>query len=75
MLSCSSGGWTNANVGMCMSLCVCAWCWLQNDTRVALIAFEVASKKLHNGRRNHAPLLAQAAVHFNSGNMAKAHQL
>jgi hypothetical protein len=47
----------------------------QNSTDDALRAFLAASKKLHAGRKNHAPLLAQASVYFNSGNISKAHQL
>jgi hypothetical protein len=50
-------------------------CDLQNNTQAALRAFEVASRKTHHGRKNHAPLLAQASVYFNSGNMSQAHAL
>lgn len=48
---------------------------LQVYTTAALNAFQAASKKLHNGRKNHAPQLAQASVYFNLGNISRAHQL
>lgn len=47
----------------------------QNNSEAALAAFKVAARKFHNGRKNHAPLLAQASVHFNNGNIAEAHHL
>lgn len=55
--------------------CDCVALGAQNNTDDALRAFQAASKKLHSGRKNHAPLLAQASVYFNSGNISKAHQL
>lgn len=60
-----------------MVLC-CLWGWfvlLQNNPERAKQEFEMAARKKHNQRKNHAPLLAQAAVAFNSGNLARAHQL
>ena len=48
---------------------------LQNNTEAAKAAFAAASRKQHHGRKNHAPLLAQAAVELNAGNISRAHQL
>lgn len=34
--------------------------------------FRKAAQLQHNGHRNHAPLLAQASIHFDQGNMQEA---
>lgn len=70
--------WTTKLIGECW-FCV-AWglvflLLLQNNPERAKQEFEMAARKKHNQRKNHAPLLAQAAVAFNSGNLARAHQL
>jgi hypothetical protein len=47
----------------------------QGEHTAALAAFRLAHSKQHNGRRNQAPQLAMAAVHFNQGNIAAALKL
>jgi Mg-chelatase subunit ChlI len=45
---------------------------LQGDTTSALVEYRRAEKMTHNGRRNQAPQLAQAAIHFHSGRLSEA---
>lgn len=66
---------SNTHVSDCFLLLLPHFAATQNNTRAATEAFVAASMKQHNGKKNHAPLLAQAAVAFNGGNMARAHQL
>ncbi|KAF8067234.1 ctr9 [Scenedesmus sp. PABB004] len=44
----------------------------RNDAAGAMVEYKRAEKLRHNGRVNHAPLLGQAALHYNAGDLAKA---
>lgn len=45
---------------------------LQGDSQAAMLEYRRAEKLLHNGKRNQAPLLAQAALHYSQGNLSAA---
>jgi hypothetical protein len=48
---------------------------LQNEPLVALAEYKRAEKLRHNGNVNHAPLLAQAALHYSNGDLSESIQL
>lgn len=48
---------------------------LQNEPHAAMMEYKRAEKMRHNGNFNHAPLLAQAALHYTNGDLSQSIQL
>lgn len=47
----------------------------RNEPHAAMMEYKRAEKMRHNGNINHAPLLAQAALHYTNGDLSQSIQL
>ncbi|KAF6252058.1 hypothetical protein COO60DRAFT_560958 [Scenedesmus sp. NREL 46B-D3] len=47
----------------------------RNEPHAAMLEYKRAEKLRHNGNINHAPLLAQAALHYTNGDLSQSIQL